>query len=133
MPPDLRLVGEIHAVFLGELAQVGAGADRNDVVKFEADPNRSCAEPAGPGQSPMRMTALNAQCAATLVASAPVASRSAAMTHPPAKRTASAPANAGMTSTTGSVVSATVATATVACHNANVAAEPATASRTPPR
>src|SRR3989442_15589366 len=111
MPPDLPLVWKIHAVFLGELAQVGDRADRHDVVEVDADLHRSCAEGDEPGQSPMRMTALNAQCAAPLDASPPDASRSAAMTHPPAKRTPRPPATAGTTSKTESLPPAHAAAA----------------------
>src|SRR5437870_9364570 len=97
MPADLALVGKLNVEFLREAAQIRDGADRHDVVEVDADLHAT----ARSVQRPTRMTALKTQCAATLVASVPVATRKAAITRPPAKTTTSAPSAAGMTSTTG--------------------------------
>src|SRR5438552_2181980 len=126
MPADLALVGKLNVEFLREAAQIRDGADRHDVVEVDADLHAT----ARSVQRPTRMTALKTQCAATLVASVPVATRKAAITRPPAKTTTSAPSAAGMMSTTGSDVFITVNHATVPCQSANVSAEAVTAVRT---
>src|SRR5437870_2542654 len=122
MPSDLAFIGELDAVFLRELPQIGDRADRHYVVEIDADLQSILGY-----LRPMRMIALNAQCAAMLVITVPVATRRRAMIAPPMKRNASAPAIAGTIRTEGTVVFTTVNTPTVPCQSENAIAEAMTA------
>src|SRR5712692_4737134 len=135
VPSDLLLVRQHDAELLGELPQVGHGADRHHVVEVDADPHGESLCGGIVAQSPTSSRALNVQCAATLAPSERARSRSAASATPPTKTMTSAPATAGTNHGEGgaSVVSPTVTTATAACQSANVTAEPTTAARVPVR